>query len=310
MTPLVSVILLTYNHKNYIEQCLESVVNQITDFQFEIIIGDDYSDDGTRLICEEYQNKFQNLITLLPSKKNLGLPDNLIQTLSFAKGKYIAFIEGDDYWTDQYKLQTQYEILETNIEVVAVTHNSEIIADNEYEPLLQNPKLIYALGDSKNGRIFHTNSWFVRKEAIPDFNQYHPHLICWDILMEIKIMEYGNVFCIDKIMSIWRKHEGGNSVKISIKEDYYNFERLYKTLLTEAMHKGTYIKHYRQTLKKFYRIFAFEIVRWDGVLFFLAILKYIIWQFKTLQFDVKFIPELLLTYFKSSRNKNRYTHYK
>ncbi len=306
MTPSVSVILLTYNHRHFIEECLESVVNQVANFDFEIIIGDDSSDDGTRLLCEKFSNQYPKLITLLPRSKNLGLPDNLIKTLQRAKGNFIAFIEGDDFWTDTNKLQLQYDFLNKNPNYKAVAHNSEIVYSNKTLPLLKNPKEIFSLTDSKNGRIFHTNSWLVRKEVLPDFKHYHSHLICWDILMELKIMEQGDVFCIDKSMSIWRRHEDGNSIKIPLKTQYLHFENLYKTLLNE----GNFKTHYKLTLKNFYKIFAFEIARQDKKLFLNAILKYILWQFKILEFDVKFIPELLLTYFKSSGNKNRHTHYK
>lgn len=293
MTPLVTVILLTYNHKNYIEECLESVVSQNTNFAFEIIIGDDCSSDGTRAICEVYSTQYPDLIKLIPREKNIGLPDNLIQTLAYTKGNFVAFIEGDDYWTDKNKLQTQFDILQENPIYQAVTHNSDVIYPTETKVLLQNPKEIFTLEDTKNGRIFHTNSWFIRKEALPNFKQYHSHLICWDILMELKIMEHGPIYFINKTMSIWRKHEGGNSVKIPLKEQYYNFESLYNTLLNERK----YIQHYKSTQQNFYKIFAFEIARRDSVLFLPAIKKHLVSQLKTLKFDIKFIPRLLLNCF-------------
>lgn len=302
MTPLVSVILLTYNHKNYIEQCLESVVSQITDFPFEIIIGDDCSTDGTTEICINYANKYPAFVVLARATKNLGLPGNLINTLSLAMGKLVIFQDGDDYWINETKLQQQADILINNEQFVACTHNVEVFHSAGTYPLLKNTKSIYSLPDSINGRIFHTNSWMIRKEVLPNFRDYNTHLICNDILMEMKVLEKGNVYFINETFSIWRKHDEGNSVRIPLINQFYNFQALYKRLLMESvLKKNKYlIQHYKQTLKNFYAIFAFEIARRDKKLFLVAILKSMLWQFKTLNFDIKFIPRLLITYFRAT----------
>ncbi len=306
MTPQVTVILLTYNHKNYIEKCLESVVNQITNFPFDVVIGDDLSTDGTRLICEKYSTLHPLLLNLLPRQKNLGLAGNLIETMKFARGNFFAFLEGDDSWTDNLKLQSQYDVILNNPDCLAVTHNSEIVYANTRKYLLQNPKKIFTLSDTLKGRIFHTNSWFIKREALPDFSLYYENLICWDILMELKILEQGKVICINKSMSVWRRHEDGNSVKIPLKEQFLNFEKLYKKLLKE----GKFINHYEKTLKNFYAIFALEMVRKDGEIHINALSKAILWQFKTLDFDLNLVPKLLISYFNSSGSKSRHIYYR
>lgn len=133
--PLVSVSVVTYNHKDYIKQCLDGILMQETNFPFEIILGEDESNDGTREICIEYTNKYPDKIKLfLRSRKDViyinGNPTgryNFIQNLKAANGKYIALCEGDDYWTDPLKLQKQVDFLEENTDVNLCFHNADII---------------------------------------------------------------------------------------------------------------------------------------------------------------------------------------
>ena len=96
---LVSVLIITYNHEKFISETIESALNQRTDFKFEIVIGEDFSTDKTREVCESYKKLNPEVINLLPSKKNWGVIPNFIRTHKECKGKYIALCEGDDYWT-------------------------------------------------------------------------------------------------------------------------------------------------------------------------------------------------------------------
>lgn len=301
-SPIVSVILLTYNHEAFISQCLESLVSQKTAFPFEVIIGEDCSTDSTRSICNQFAKKHSDIIRLPYRSINLGLAENLIQTLALAKGKFITFQEGDDFYTENDKLQLQVDILDNETNIVACTHNTNVIFPESSYKLLKKVKPIYHLSDSLNGRIFHTNSWMIRKEFSPDFRQYFNHLICWDILMERKILEKGNVIYLDKTLSVWRKHDGGNSVKIPLKTQFINFESLYKALLSEARlnNNKSLINHYKLSLKNCYTSFAISIATNDKILFPEAIFKSILWQFKTLDFDLLFFPRLVVNYFRKS----------
>lgn len=110
----VSICCITYNHKNYISQCINSLLMQRADFGFEIIIGEDCSADGTREIVFDYQKKHPEIIKLIISETNIGSYANELRVLQACKGKYIAYCEGDDYWTDPYKLQKQVDFLEAN----------------------------------------------------------------------------------------------------------------------------------------------------------------------------------------------------
>jgi glycosyltransferase involved in cell wall biosynthesis len=112
--PLVSVILLTYNHEKYIEESIESILLQKCNFSFELIIGEDCSTDNTRELVLGYQNKYPDLISCITPECNVGEALNELRCLKYASGKYVAYLEGDDFWTDPYKLQKQVDFLENN----------------------------------------------------------------------------------------------------------------------------------------------------------------------------------------------------
>lgn len=113
---MLSICMIAYNHEKFISEAIESVLMQKTSFDYELVIGEDCSTDTTRKICLEYQQKYPEKIKLLLPEKNLGMMPNFIATLQSCTGKYIALCEGDDYWTDEHKLQKQVDFLEVNLE--------------------------------------------------------------------------------------------------------------------------------------------------------------------------------------------------
>lgn len=114
MDVLVSVLIITYNHEPYIKQAMSSVINQKVNFGIEILIGDDFSTDATGKIIEEFKNNNSGNIIVFNTSANLGAVKNEHRLMLAAKGKYIAVLEGDDYWTDPLKLQKQIDFLETH----------------------------------------------------------------------------------------------------------------------------------------------------------------------------------------------------
>lgn len=121
---LVSISCITYNHAPFIRQCLDSFLMQKTNFAFEVLIHDDCSTDGTTDIIREYEKKYPDIIKPIYEEENQyqqGKPaGSAVWNFPRAKGKYIAMCEGDDYWIDQYKLQKQVDILESNPDVTFV----------------------------------------------------------------------------------------------------------------------------------------------------------------------------------------------
>lgn len=116
MKPVVSIIMPTYNHERFIKDAVNSILNQICSYSYEIVIGDDCSTDSTREICRELKVKYPDRIVLIENDKNLGLLANYKSIISHARGKYLAILESDDLWNDNRKLQTQIDFLEHNPE--------------------------------------------------------------------------------------------------------------------------------------------------------------------------------------------------
>ena len=126
---LVSVYFITYNHKDFIQKSLDGVVNQKTDFKYEIVLYDDGSTDGTREIVKEYTEKYPDLFNpILPEEnraKKEGFYKINTEIYSKCRGKYIAYCEGDDFWTDENKLQTQVDFMESHPDFAGCFHKSE-----------------------------------------------------------------------------------------------------------------------------------------------------------------------------------------
>lgn len=130
---LVSVFCIAYNQKKYIKQCLDSLVMQKANFNFEVIIYDDCSTDGTREIIREYADKYPNLIRTILPKCNIAQTEGFckVNQMIFEKikGKYHAGCEGDDYWIDEYKLQKQVDFLETHPDYSICFHPVKVMYD-------------------------------------------------------------------------------------------------------------------------------------------------------------------------------------
>lgn len=158
----LSVCIITYNHFSYIERAINSVISQKTNFKFQIIIADDASTDGTQSLLLNFKEKFPEIITIIQQKKNIGAAKNWLKLIQTPKTKYIAYLEGDDYWIDSQKLQKQFDILETNLDYSLCFHDV-IIINNRNMKKTTFPKV--------RERIFSTSdviirSWFCPSSSI------------------------------------------------------------------------------------------------------------------------------------------------
>jgi glycosyltransferase involved in cell wall biosynthesis len=140
-TPKVSVCVVTYNQEKYIRQCLQSIVDQETDFDFEIIVGNDCSTDGTRAIVQEFANKYPDMVKPIFHEKNIGAYKNFLFVHTKTTGEYIAHMDGDDYMLPS-KLQVQVHFLDLHQECNVVFHRVKVL----YE---QNGVLLDDLTDVK-----------------------------------------------------------------------------------------------------------------------------------------------------------------
>lgn len=127
---LVSVLIIAHNQRKYISEAVNSVLSQQGDVDYEILIGDDCSTDGTTDILEEFRSRFPDKIKLFVREKNIGASKNLYLLLAAASGKYVATLEGDDYWCDKYKLISQVEFMETHPQFIGCCGDCTLIGED------------------------------------------------------------------------------------------------------------------------------------------------------------------------------------
>lgn len=130
---MVSIVLTVFNHEKYIARALKSIINQETTFRYEILVGDDASTDNSISVIMEYSRLYSDVVIPVLRKANIGGSKNFTDLLRRCRGRYIAFIDGDDFWVDSRKLQIQYDYLEKNSDAFCVSHKVRVCnADEEF----------------------------------------------------------------------------------------------------------------------------------------------------------------------------------
>lgn len=209
---LVSVICTTFNHEKYVRDALEGFISQKTNFKYEVLIHDDASTDNTANIIKEYEQMYPELIKPIYQhvnqySKGVRIIDDIL--VPKAKGKYLAFCEGDDYWCDCNKLQEQIDVLENSQNYVACVHNTNFLYMTSNNEIIKYPTInrILKLDDCAmcGGQSFHTSSLVVRKsvyENKPPFTYSvdgvgdYPNSIYYALC--------GPIYYIGKVMSVYR----------------------------------------------------------------------------------------------------------
>lgn len=200
----------TYRHEQFIQQAIEGVMMQQTTFRIELVIGEDCSDDGTRLICEAMEQKYPDRIRLLPSDTNYGQNHNLARTLLACNGIYIALCEGDDYWTDPLKLQKQVDFLEQNHDYVLCFHPVNTVDNNGKLLGFRKPSGLTTC--FRQEQLYHV---FVPTLALLFRNCLHhfpPEFYCvksTDAFIVAMLATYGNGAELGFSGGCYRKHPGG-----------------------------------------------------------------------------------------------------
>lgn len=210
----VSICCITYNHEPFIRECLDGFLMQQCDFDYEIIINDDASTDGTREILLEYQKKHPDKIILSLQEENQyqkGVRGMFIRfVFPRAKGKYIALCEGDDYWTDPLKLQKQVDFLEKNEDYMVCFHNVlELAHDGNQTPsrLNRNENKTFTILDLAKGNLIHTPSVIYRK-IFDSYPPWLPECPAGDYPLHMLHAEKGKIYCIAENMAVYRKGVG------------------------------------------------------------------------------------------------------
>lgn len=234
-SPTISIVVVTYNHGEYISECLESILNQKLNSSFEIILGEDHSSDGTRAICEKYALKYPDIIKLfLRSRDDVihinGKPTgrfNMIECLKAAKGEYIALLEGDDYWSDPLKLQKQYDLMESKPALAGCFHDTEILFNddpNTLKPWRTYHKDQFYFSDTiSKYALFHTSSFFFRANFL-ELPEWFTQVQSGDMALFSIIASKGELRRIPGVMSIYRK--SGQGITTNIKQKVYHKQRI------------------------------------------------------------------------------------
>lgn len=209
--PLLSVCLITYNHENFIRQAIEGVLMQIVNFDWELIIADDCSTDNTRAVILECKEKYPDFIKLILQETNVGAAKNWLDLITTPKSKYIAYFEGDDYWTDSSKLQKQVDFLESNKDYalcfhpVKVWQAGHIIEDTITAKVPETT----TINDLAKGNYMHTCSVVFRNNLFAELPEYFKSAPVGDYFLHMLNARYGTIKRFDEIMGVYRVH--GNS---------------------------------------------------------------------------------------------------
>lgn len=202
--------MITYNHERFIARAIESILEQMTDFDCELVIGDDCSTDGTRDIVQGYEKKYPSKIHALIRDKNIGPSRNAIDTFLSCHGRYVATLEGDDYWIDPRKLQKQVNALESHPECTICGHLAEVVnakGERLYiygpSPILHGKKDIYGIEDVLRSNFMHTSSLMVRNHTVPRFPAWYKDCLTADFVFQILHAIHGNSCFLHEIMSAY-----------------------------------------------------------------------------------------------------------
>jgi glycosyltransferase involved in cell wall biosynthesis len=217
MNPHVSVCMIAFKHEAYIRQAIESILSQDVDFPIELVIGDDCSPDGTAVICEEIAAR-DSRIRLLSRERNLGVMPNFSRTLRACRGEYIAVCEGDDYWTDPFKLRKQVRFLETHTEYSGSTHQAQVMVDNlPVRQFRENVLPILVTSDLIGGRLFHMASVMFRKPVVDLFCNA-PLVLGCDRLLNFCMSFVGKIHYSEESMCVYRLHATGMSSNATVEQ--------------------------------------------------------------------------------------------
>jgi glycosyltransferase involved in cell wall biosynthesis len=236
----LSVIVITYNHENYLRKCLDSILMQEVDFDFEIIIGDDCSPDSTAKIINDYYERYPDVVRPTLRSQNVGATRNQYDCFLQAKGKYIAILDGDDFWTSKHKLRIQTEFLENNPNYIACTHRYNVVDQdsNIVQEIYSGPGRPesgdYKLNDFLNyvyyghpGTLVFKNIFLAPKydySIIPEADRF-----VGDITLGLILSCLGNIYVLDHNMASYRmvSVKGGSSYVSSIAKQSQILKRIH-----------------------------------------------------------------------------------
>lgn len=206
--PKVSVCVITYNQEKYIRQCLQSIVDQKTDFDFEVIVGDDGSTDNTRSIINEFVENYPGVVKAIFQEVNTGGSDNYLDVHGAARGEYVAHIDGDDYALPG-KLQTQADCLDAHQDVSLAVHalkihgTDKIMGDDACYPTIGSISDLLRLGTY----FGHSSVMYRKKHKFA--HSKGSDLV--DFYYHIELASKGSIYLDRTVLGCYREHAHGIS---------------------------------------------------------------------------------------------------
>lgn len=271
--PVVSIFSWVFNHVDFIQHSIESILNQKTTFPVEVIIHDDASTDGTSKIILDYENKYPLIFRNILHKENQWSQGKCVVRPIFEvpRGGYIALTHGDDYWTDSNKLETQFHYMLRNQDCVACFHNSRLVDENDkvlQDNLCNYDQRKYNMLEafSKLRSRYSTSSLFFKnifgEINMPEWFLRNPN----DMAIEILLSQYGCFGYIDSNMSDYRKHGGGVWSKLSDEIKYFELMHRFQLYIDD--------KHFPDNLKPIARSVFLELIETQPHKYIINDLKY------------------------------------
>ena len=213
---ILSVCVRTYNQKGYVKDALDSVLSQQTTFPFEIIVSDDGSNDRTQEVLLEYQTRFPEKIGLILGDRNEGGPNNLKRVIEASRAKYITCLDGDDYYTDAYKLQKQVNYLESHPEFVACFHNVMNVDEATGKQSLfvpaGFPSFVTAEDIISKRWFMPIHSVMMRRELVA-FPDWYLEVMNDDYVVNLSVAMHGPYHYTPEVMAAYRHHQTNISIQ-------------------------------------------------------------------------------------------------
>lgn len=221
--------MVTYNHAKFIAQAIESVIAQQTTFEWELVIGEDASTDETQAIVRSYQQQHPGRIRLITSAENIGAQPNFIRTYAACQGKYIAMLEGDDYWIDPLKLQKQVDFLDKNSDYVLCFHNVRVQQEGSATHVLYNQPtqaLTTSAVDLAQRNYIATVSCMYRR-ILAEMPAWFALASAGDYSLHMLHARYGKIGYLPEVMAVYREHAQSSWQS---KSTFFKQTHLFKTL--------------------------------------------------------------------------------
>lgn len=302
--PLVSVAMPVYNHGAHIAKALDSILMQKADFDIEIVISDDYSTDNTREILKTYYEKHPDKIKLLLTENNRGVNQCSLDIFQNCNGKYLAFLEGDDYWINENKLQKQIDFLEQNPEYIGCFHDAEIISNPEadiskhnqyhqefkYYSQFNRYRPDFFPRDVIERNIIPTASLVVRNSNnIPDFfKAFNDICLSLNWAFQIFMVKNSKFYYINEPLSAYNDHPGGISKTTSLNSFKLSNIKVLKRFVNETHLRYVRNSIYRTITEEYRQILiSSEPTRNKKTNFYKTLFLFSFYYLKTLRFEIE-----------------------